>query len=217
MYHLKCMYNASDKAFDAFTKLFKRVLPKDSVLPNSFKQMQSINKQFDLVYKKIDACPNGCILLWKDKAELINCPECNASRYKLTNDGTIMKSVSGNPVSIKILCHFPLIPRLKTSEPFVIAFQAIQVFYVPESKEKRWHVVIATKPRYLYELEDDVIPKVEVLPVDNSTLINAEEFIDVREDIMGVPSNEPFDDAIERNNDVKIDSNNSSAESDEDD
>ena len=64
MYHLKCMYNVSDRAFDAFTKLFKRALPKDSGLPNSFKQMQSIIKQFDLGYKKIDACSNDCVLFW---------------------------------------------------------------------------------------------------------------------------------------------------------
>ena len=105
----------------------------------------------------------------------------------------------------------------KTSEPFVLASQAVQVFYVPESKEKNWHVVIATKPRDLYDLEDDVIPEVEVLQVGNSTSIDAEEFVDVREDIVGVTLNEPFVDSIERNNDVEIDSNNSSAESDEDD
>ena len=88
---------------------------------------------------------------------------------------------------------------------------------MPESKEKNLHVVIATKPRDLYELEDDVIPKVKVLQVDNSTSIDVKEFVDVREDIVGVTLNEPFVDAIERNNDVEIDSNNSSAESDEDD
>ena len=99
----------------------------------------------------------------------------------------------------------------KTSEPFVLASQAVQVFYVPESKEKNWHVVIATKPRDLYDLEADVIPEVEVLQVDNSTSVDAEEFIDVREDIVGVILNEPFVDAIERSKDVEIDSNNSSA------
>ena len=56
------MYNVGDKAFDAFTKLFRRALPKDSVLPNSFKQMQSIIKQFDLGYKNTDVCPNDCVL-----------------------------------------------------------------------------------------------------------------------------------------------------------
>ena len=87
---------------------------------------------------------------------------------------------------------------------------------MPESKEKNWHVDIATMLRDLYEQEGDVIPEVEVLQVDNSTSIVAEEFVDLREDIMGVTLNEPFVNAIEGNNNVEIDSNNSGAESDED-
>jgi len=39
MYHLKCLYGVTNRAFDAFVKLIKRALPKDSTLPNSFKKM----------------------------------------------------------------------------------------------------------------------------------------------------------------------------------
>jgi len=46
----------------------------------------------------------------------------------------------------------------RTNEPYVLAFQAIQVFYTPESKGKNWHAVIVTKPRDLFEMEDDVMP-----------------------------------------------------------
>ena len=52
MYHLKCMYNVRDRALYAFTKLFKRVLPKDSVLPNSFKQMQASLSNLILATKR---------------------------------------------------------------------------------------------------------------------------------------------------------------------
>ena len=52
MYHLKCMYNLSDRAFDAFTKLFKSALLKDSVLLSSFKQMQSILSNLILATKR---------------------------------------------------------------------------------------------------------------------------------------------------------------------
>jgi len=51
----------------------------------------------------------------------------------------------------------------RTSEPFVLASQALQVFYVPESKEKNWHVVIVTKPRDLFEMEDKSVPEVDLL------------------------------------------------------
>ena len=77
----------------------------------------------------------------------------------------------------------------RTSEPFVLASQTIQVFYVLESQEKKWHVVFAAKPRDLFELEDDVIPKVKFLQVKNSALFNGEEFIPVREDITRVTLN----------------------------
>jgi len=56
---------------------------------------------------------NDCILFWKGKAELNRCPECNALRYKMIDNGAIMKLASGDPISIKVLRHFPLIPRLK--------------------------------------------------------------------------------------------------------
>jgi len=61
-YNLKCLYGVSDGAFDAFIKLFKRALPRDSTLPDSFKRMQTIIKQFDLSYEKIDACANDYVL-----------------------------------------------------------------------------------------------------------------------------------------------------------
>ena len=68
MYNLKCLYGVSDRAFDAFVKLFKRALSRDSTLPDSVKKMQTNIKQFDLGYEKIDACANDCVLFWKDKA-----------------------------------------------------------------------------------------------------------------------------------------------------
>jgi len=98
MYHLKCLYEVTDRAFDAFVKLFKRALPKDSTLPNSFEKIQNIIKQFGLGYQKIDACPNDCILFWKDKAELNMCPECDALRCNMIDDGAIMKLASSDPV-----------------------------------------------------------------------------------------------------------------------
>ena len=113
MYHLKCLYSVTDRAFDAFVKLFKKALSKDSTLPNSFKKMQSVIKQFALGYQKIDAYPNDYVLFCKDKAELKRCPQCDGTRYKTTDDGTTMKLAFGNPLPITVLHHFPLIPSLK--------------------------------------------------------------------------------------------------------
>ena len=107
MCHLKCLHWVSDTTFDAFVKLFKRALPKDATLLDSFKKIRMMIKQFDVGYEKIDACANDYVLFWKDKAELSRCAECNAI------DEKEMKLASGKPIPVRILHHFPLIPRGK--------------------------------------------------------------------------------------------------------
>ena len=42
--------------------------------------------------------------------------------------------------------------KLNTQEPFVLACQAIQVYYVNCIKDLAWSVVIETKPRNLYDM-----------------------------------------------------------------
>ncbi|KAL5702872.1 hypothetical protein ACHQM5_028036 [Ranunculus cassubicifolius] len=39
-------------------------------------------KSLGMDYKTIHACPNDCILYWKDNATLSRCPTCGASRWK---------------------------------------------------------------------------------------------------------------------------------------
>ena len=45
--------------------------------------------------------------------------------------------------------------KLKTVEPFVLACQATQVYYVNGIKDPTWNVVIETKPQNLYEMPSD--------------------------------------------------------------
>nr|GMC96209.1 hypothetical protein CCACVL1_09462 [Ipomoea batatas] len=47
--------------------------------------------------------------------------------------------------------------KLQTDEPYVLASQAEQVYYVSDIKEPNWHVVVKTKPRDFYDLPDDVV------------------------------------------------------------
>ena len=42
--------------------------------------------------------------------------------------------------------------KLNTQEPFVLACQAIQVYYVNCIKDLAWSIVIETKPRNLYDM-----------------------------------------------------------------
>lgn len=55
---------------------------------------------------------------------------------------------------------------LKTNEPFVLATQASQVFYVTDSVTKGWHVVQKNQPRDTYtmslKMDDDLKEPVDV-------------------------------------------------------
>ena len=72
----------------------------------------------------------------------------------------------------------------RTNEPYVFASQAVQVFYTPKSEKNR-HVVITTKPRDLFEMEEDVIPEADLLQASNSSMVYQDGFNDAREDIGG--------------------------------
>jgi hypothetical protein len=44
---------------------------------------------------------------------------------------------------------------LKTNEPYVLASQAEQVYYVKDTKDPNWMVVVKTKPRDFYDMPEE--------------------------------------------------------------
>ena len=44
--------------------------------------------------------------------------------------------------------------KLKTNEPYVLAIQAQQVYYVKDTKDPNWLVVVKTKPQDLYDVPE---------------------------------------------------------------
>lgn len=82
--------------------------------------------------------------------------------------------------------------KLKTNEPYVLATQVEQVYYVKDTKDPNWQVVVKTKPRDLYDLpfdeevgdmpcqENDEIGFTvmsNALEDDDEVLLNRSEFI----------------------------------------
>lgn len=92
-----------------FLEAFKDILPEEDCLPKSTTQAKKIIDDLGLTYEKIDACPNDCMLFWKDTSQLNVCSRCSASRYKVNKDDDGVSK----QVSAKVLRYFPLIPRLK--------------------------------------------------------------------------------------------------------
>ena len=69
-----------------------------------------------LDYRKIDACPQNCMLFTKENANAGKCTICGTSRWKniefnsKTSSGACFKD---KKIPTKVVRHFPLIPRLQ--------------------------------------------------------------------------------------------------------
>ena len=114
LYIYKCDHKLSNVAFSALLALFKEVLPDDSVLPTSLNEAKKVLKVLGLDYKKIDACPNDCMLYWEEHATATSCHVCGASRWKSKeNDHTEYTSEKVHKIPAKILRYFPLKKRLQ--------------------------------------------------------------------------------------------------------
>lgn len=85
----------------------KKSYSAGETLPDSFYHTKKLINELGLKYEKIDACPNDCMLYWKDRKNDVCCKECGYSRY--TNEG----SLNGKKVPAKVLRYFPLKGRLQ--------------------------------------------------------------------------------------------------------
>lgn len=69
LFHLKCLNGWSSKSFTMLLELLKDAFPQDNSLPSSSYEVKKLIKQLGLGYEKIHACPNDCMLFWKEKRE----------------------------------------------------------------------------------------------------------------------------------------------------
>ncbi|KAH7834062.1 hypothetical protein Vadar_012374 [Vaccinium darrowii] len=75
-------------------RLLKVMLPPDAKLPKDCYEAKKIIKDLGLNYEKIHACPNDCMLFWKEHANDDFC-KCCASRW-VTNDAGSEPNVSNS-------------------------------------------------------------------------------------------------------------------------
>ena len=83
--HGKIKFRLSNKCFDYFLGVIKRMLPMKNCLPEDHKSAQKVLKGLGLGYEKIHACVNNCILFYKENKQLDKCPICNEPRLKMTS------------------------------------------------------------------------------------------------------------------------------------
>ncbi|XP_050115699.1 uncharacterized protein LOC126593651 [Malus sylvestris] len=105
--HGKIKFRLSNKCFDYFLGVIKRMLPKENCLPEDHKSAQKVLKGLGLGYEKIHACVNNCILFYKENKALDKCPVCNEPRFKMTSQNRNTK------IPQKVMRYLPLKPRLQ--------------------------------------------------------------------------------------------------------
>ncbi|XP_012837541.1 PREDICTED: uncharacterized protein LOC105958084 [Erythranthe guttata] len=117
LFHLKCMGKWSNKTFTMLLELLKEAFPTmTESLPKSYYEVQKIIGALGLTSTKIDACPNDCILYWKEHEKSTSCHICNISRYKQGEINEVaddVSSVKHKKIPAKVLRYFPLKPRLQ--------------------------------------------------------------------------------------------------------
>ncbi|KAK2655384.1 hypothetical protein Ddye_008436, partial [Dipteronia dyeriana] len=101
LFHIKRLYGLSDKAITVLLELFKEALPEGETLQKSFCHTKKIISDLELGYKKIHACPNDCMLYWKEKAQETKCTMCGTSRWKNMTDDANQSSLSNCEVPAK--------------------------------------------------------------------------------------------------------------------
>ncbi|KAK1678238.1 hypothetical protein QYE76_039086 [Lolium multiflorum] len=122
----KTRYNTTREGFEASLKTTGNMLPKDHCLPQSLHATRRIMKDLNMDYQRIDCCPKGCVLFWRQYAEDKYCPICKQSRYEEVTgkDGQVRQSSTAK----SILRYLPFIKR-------------IQRLYMHEetAKQMTWH------------------------------------------------------------------------------
>ena len=114
-----CRTHGTSNSFisDLFKILAYSILPVVNTLPTSEYAASKRLKMMGLAYDAIHCCQNNCMLFrGPGDVDLENCRVCQAPRFKRTGD---------SKVPVKVLRHFPLIPRLQRmfQTPIQAAFQ----------------------------------------------------------------------------------------------
>ncbi|XP_027167265.1 uncharacterized protein LOC113767387 [Coffea eugenioides] len=94
-------------------ELLKEVFPENELFPSSYRDAWKIVKDLGLSYHKILACPNDCLIYWKETEHETFCRKCGTPRYKQIVKQSDDSSEQANKVPAKLVRYFPLKPRLQ--------------------------------------------------------------------------------------------------------
>ncbi|XP_073057930.1 uncharacterized protein [Primulina eburnea] len=118
LFQLKVSGKWSDKSFTTLLEFLRRALPSEAQVPNSFYEAKKLISKLGLGYEKIHACPNDCMIYWRENKNEQACKVCNLSRWKDLRKKTKKSSKGGKKclfvkTPAKVFWYFPLKPRLQ--------------------------------------------------------------------------------------------------------
>ncbi|XP_021722467.1 uncharacterized protein LOC110689956 [Chenopodium quinoa] len=102
---LKYEYNLPHRCVNGFVSLLSEAIPDNNHMADTFYEVKKIVKGLELPHERIHVFPKGCMLFWKDDAQLSTCRACGSDRYKQNSKGSL--------VLLNVLFYFPITPRLQ--------------------------------------------------------------------------------------------------------
>ena len=75
-------------------------------MPPTRRDAKKLLTSMGMDYHRIHACRNDCILFRNEYEHMLECPVCRSKRYR--------EDVVGEAIPVKVLRHFPIIPRIKS-------------------------------------------------------------------------------------------------------
>ncbi|XP_042980250.1 uncharacterized protein LOC122310441 [Carya illinoinensis] len=78
--HIKTLGGWSVKSFDMLLQVLQSTF-SNALLPKSYQEARNLKRGLGFSYTKIHACPNDCILYWRENAKKQECPKSANMRW----------------------------------------------------------------------------------------------------------------------------------------
>ena len=130
---LKADYGLSEGCFNEWMQFMADALPDGNSMPKNLYHAKKSVAELGLACMKIECCPGGCMLYYKEDEMLQSCKFCPEKRYK-----EVKKQGKVKLVPQKKMWYFPLVPRLQR------LYSSMQT-----ASQMRWHREHHKEPDFL--------------------------------------------------------------------
>ncbi|XP_047257748.1 uncharacterized protein LOC124889785 [Capsicum annuum] len=104
---IKSDYSISHEGMNSIIGLMNELNPSKLDLPKDFYTTKKLVSKLGLSSERIHCCEKGCMLFYKEDANLEHCKFCNQPRYKKVTPA------KGKKVPVKSMHYLPFMPRLR--------------------------------------------------------------------------------------------------------